>query len=665
MISRCFRSIGVLFAAGLCILGISGCQAFTKKEEQVLNIYPLQSCYTLSKVATVTVNEQNVPVAYFSKEFDRTRFSFSGKAEIAVTVNEEIRTFTVSPLGKGIEAKAEGNTLRFTIDKSVYMIVKINGIKELVIVADDAETDVPPSSGDGIYNLATDYGADPTGELLATEQIQKAIDDAHAAGGGTVYVPDGLYSFDRGICLKSNVNLYLTGGAVLRSVATPDNYETRCHKNSLKMDVTWLFYTEEGASNIKLYGRGMLDGNGFAMRQDHQYLATILMPLGCSDFTVDGLTLLDGNFWSMIPTRSNSIHVLNVKHINENNLLHENDAIDICECQDVLVKHSLAISEDDTYSTKTWGTGTDIAVQWYGEPEENNNIVFDDCFGWSHCGTYKVGDGNYQPQRNITFKNSYSYKSMSALKLTHGHGTSYAENITFENMDIEGFGGRWESTQKWLDFYHLTDGDVRNVTVRNINVRQTGKTPSTLKGRNATYFYDGVILENIYINGSDTPATTLKAMNITDVNPYVKNLQILPVSEEKEPEDPGNLAFHAAVTVSSSAEGFPGEEAVDGYESTRWGSEYSDNQWITVDMGGVKDFTTVILWWEAAYGKTYTLDISNDGNTWTTVYKETNGKGGKQVLSLGKQSARYVRMKGLTRGTPYGYSLYEFKIRND
>lgn len=46
--------------------------------------------------------------------------------------------------------------------------------------------------GDVVYNVVK-YGADPTGTTDATQYIQAAVDAAIAAGGGTVYFPDGTY----------------------------------------------------------------------------------------------------------------------------------------------------------------------------------------------------------------------------------------------------------------------------------------------------------------------------------------------------------------------------------------------------------------------------------------------------------------------------------------
>ena len=63
-----------------------------------------------------------------------------------------------------------------------------------------------PSFPSRTYNVL-DYGADPTGAVLATEAIQKAIDECTEAGGGTVVIPAGIYT-TAPLTLKSNVRLY-------------------------------------------------------------------------------------------------------------------------------------------------------------------------------------------------------------------------------------------------------------------------------------------------------------------------------------------------------------------------------------------------------------------------------------------------------------------------
>jgi hypothetical protein len=119
------------------------------------------------------------------------------------------------------------------------------------------------------------------------------------------------------------------------------------------------------------------------------------------------------------------------------------------------------------------------------------------------------------------------------------------------------------------------------------------------------------------------------------------------------------------VSALASSNQRPAEDAIDGSILTRWESDFSDPQWLMLDMGRDIPFSTVELHWEAAYGKVYSIDISDDGVTWTTVYSESNGSGGTEVIDISGNSGRYIRMHGLERGTGYGYSLFEFIVSTD
>jgi acyl-homoserine lactone acylase PvdQ len=123
-----------------------------------------------------------------------------------------------------------------------------------------------------------------------------------------------------------------------------------------------------------------------------------------------------------------------------------------------------------------------------------------------------------------------------------------------------------------------------------------------------------------------------------------------------------NLAANKTVTASASENGRAAKYAVDQLGNTRWGSDWSDNQWIYVDLGSAQQVGRAVLRWEAAYGKGYTIQVSSNATTWTTVATVTDGAGGTDNLDFTPTTARYVRMAGTSRGTQHGYSLYEFEV---
>jgi len=103
------------------------------------------------------------------------------------------------------------------------------------------------------------------------------------------------------------------------------------------------------------------------------------------------------------------------------------------------------------------------------------------------------------------------------------------------------------------------------------------------------------------------------------------------------------------------------ENAVDGDEKTRWGSAFRDKQWLMVDLDASVPLSKVRLSWENAYAKDYELQISNDGLLWNTVRRVKESSGGVEEQEVG-QTARYVRVLGIHRSTPYGISLYELQV---
>ncbi len=128
------------------------------------------------------------------------------------------------------------------------------------------------------------------------------------------------------------------------------------------------------------------------------------------------------------------------------------------------------------------------------------------------------------------------------------------------------------------------------------------------------------------------------------------------------PAPEGIISVGRPIEVSSVENAdLPGEKAVDGRLNSRWASEYADPQFITVDLGEVRDIARIVLTWEAAYGKEYKLQVSDDGATWTDLVHETAGDGGQDDHLIAARG-RYVRMEGLKRGTEWGYSLWEFWV---
>jgi hypothetical protein len=80
-----------------------------------------------------------------------------------------------------------------------------------------------------------------------------------------------------------------------------------------------------------------------------------------------------------------------------------------------------------------------------------------------------------------------------------------------------------------------------------------------------------------------------------------------------------------------------------------------------VDLGAVYNLNRVVLRWEAAYGRAYQVQTSNNATSWTTRFSTTTGNGGLDDIAI-SGSGRYVRIYGTSRGTSWGYSLWELEV---
>ncbi|WP_225652001.1 discoidin domain-containing protein [Streptomyces pseudogriseolus] len=127
-----------------------------------------------------------------------------------------------------------------------------------------------------------------------------------------------------------------------------------------------------------------------------------------------------------------------------------------------------------------------------------------------------------------------------------------------------------------------------------------------------------------------------------------------------------NVALNKPTTASSFQPSYgdcPCEpaKATDGRADTRWASDWSDPQWIQVDLGSATPVRKLQLVWDPAYAKSYEVQISDNGTAWRTVHSTTTGNGDIDTIDVAA-TARHVRLHLTARGTGWGYSLHEFGI---
>jgi hypothetical protein len=145
---------------------------------------------------------------------------------------------------------------------------------------------------------------------------------------------------------------------------------------------------------------------------------------------------------------------------------------------------------------------------------------------------------------------------------------------------------------------------------------------------------------------------------------FVATSRFMPTDTADNASAQTKLISQGQPAIASSVESvlFPPEAVVDGNPKTSWSSAWSDPQWIAINLGSpTAHIDKVELDWTSAYALAYQLQISNDGLQWTTVYTQSHGTGGTEIINLSAQG-QYIRMYGIQRATTYGYALWSFNV---
>ena len=250
-------------------------------------------------------------------------------------------------------------------------------------------------------------------------------------------------------------------------------------------------------------------------------------------------------------------------------------------------------------------------------------------------------------------------------------------------------GVRPELTEDAGGFLHLSEISAGDWMQYQVHATSGGtfalglRVASATTGGTVTVVVDGITQETVTFEatgGAQSWQDATTSLNVTPGNHTVRlvveqgsfTLNYLTIGEEEgEPNQPPvtcgdtNLALNKPA-VASSAEGpFSAGSAFDGNPGTRWGSEFADDEWLRVDLGSSYALCEVTLAWEAAFGRAYELRLGSntDINASQVIATVSDGDGGTDVVATDNSvSGRYLWMKGVGRGTGYGYSLWEMEV---
>ena len=196
----------------------------------------------------------------------------------------------------------------------------------------------------GTYNVKH-FGAVADGTSNDADAINEAITVCHAAGGGTVFVPSGVYATGS-IYLKSNVTFAVDAGAVLKF----------SYPNA---DIALLVGSE--LESVKIYGPGTLDGAG----------NTCIALKRTKNVEIRNLNVYRGGDSAILSENCDGTLIDNV------DIRTDNDGLTLSESHNVTVTDCRIDAVHREYGRRVGG-GEAIKVR--NEERSSENITVQDCF---------------------------------------------------------------------------------------------------------------------------------------------------------------------------------------------------------------------------------------------------------------------------------------------
>lgn len=330
------------------------------------------------------------------------------------------------------------------------------------------------------YDIAT-LGAKGDGVTDNTAVIQKAIDDASAAGGGKVLVPKG--KFVTGIItLRSGVELFVSPTAMLLGSIKRSDYGPSRRASAL--------IVANNQHHIAIRGGGTIDGRGREVvadvdrmlkegtlqdpswqtvnpwgqkRSDESNRPHLLTFKNCDQVTIEGVLFKDAACWVQTYSECTNLTIKNIRV--KSTAYFNNDGIDIADCRNVKVTGCNVDADDDG-----------ICLKSHNPNAFCDSIEISDCIIRSSASALKFGTASHGGFKHITVKNLNIYNTFrSAIALESVDGGTL-EDVTIENVKARNTGNAifirlgHRKTQAPI-------GKVRNIKISNVTVEVPSGKP--------------------------------------------------------------------------------------------------------------------------------------------------------------------------------------------
>jgi len=291
----------------------------------------------------------------------------------------------------------------------------------------------------------TAYGARGTRIFLDTDAFQRAIDDCHRQGGGTVHVPRGEYLIGP-IFLRSNIRLHLAPWSELAGIDDEHLYRVTPVTRAYATNGDWMALINiADAENVAITGAGRIDGQGAGWweRWREQARRTgrggstnrprLVHAARSRNLQFDGIGLYNSPSFHLVVKESENVTINNMRFVA---LAHSpnTDAIDPVDSRNVRITNNYFDVGDDIVAIKSLRVDParpDAAVE---------NIVIRGNRGHAGRGI-SIGSETIGGVRNVLVEDNVLTGAMYGIRIKTPRGRGgLVQDILFRNnrfIDVE------------------------------------------------------------------------------------------------------------------------------------------------------------------------------------------------------------------------------------